>query len=74
MDEVTRVSLNVWVDALEETLDKAHDELMDLEYADEDCTFYNEDQVWEIKNSCTSKIRFIINRMREVVNNESSKM
>ena len=74
MDEVTKVSLNVWLDAIEEYLEKKHDELMDLEYTDESCAFYNEDEVWEIFGSCEELIRHCVNRMRGYVNNESSKM
>lgn len=73
-DEVKRVSLETWADAIEETLEKKHDELMDLEYTDESCAFYNEDEVWEIFRSCEDIIKHCVNRMREVINNESSKM
>ena len=74
MDEVTRVSLNVWLDAIEEALEKKHDELMDLNYADEACAFYNEDEVWDIFRSCEEHIRYSVNRMRKVVHDESSEM
>ena len=73
-DEVKKVSLNVWLDSIEETLEKKHDEMMDLEYADEACAFYNEDEVWEIFGSCSELIRHCVNRMRKVINNESGKM
>lgn len=66
--------MKVWADAIEETLDQLHDELMDLEYADEDCTFYYEDAVWEIKNRCSGKIRHILNMMRKELQDESGKM
>lgn len=74
MDDTKRITLKVMADAIEETLDQTHDELMDLEYADEDCTFYYEDQVWEIKNKCFGKIRVILNMMRKELQDETSEM
>ena len=67
MDRVEKSTLNALVAAIEDTLDAAHDDLMDLDYADEDCAFYNEDEVWEVKNRCTSKIRHILNLMRKEI-------
>lgn len=74
MDDFKKVALKVWVDAIEEALDQAHDDLMDLKYADEVCAFYNEDEVWDVKNRCSGKIRHILNMMRKELQDESGKM
>ena len=74
MDRFEKATLNALIAGIEDALDAAHDDLMDLEYADEDCTFYYEDQVWEIKTKCFGKIRAILNMMRKELQDESGKM
>ena len=74
MDEVTKVSINVYLDAISETLEKKHDELMDLEYVDEDCSLYREDEVWEIFRSCNELIMHCVNKIRKELQDESGKM
>lgn len=74
MDEIKKASLEAWADSIEETLDKKHDELMDLNYADEACAFYNEDEVWDIFRSCEELIKHCVNRIRKELQDESSKM
>lgn len=74
MDRIEKATLNAYVNAVEDALDAAHDDLMDLAYADEDCAYYNEDEVWEVKNRCSSKIRHILNMMRKELQDESGKM
>ena len=74
MDEVTKVSINVYLDAISETLEKKHDELMDLEYAGEDCAFYNEEEVWDVFRSCNDLIMHCVHKIRKELQDESSKM
>lgn len=64
-EEVKRVVLNGWLDSIEEILNKKHDELMDLEYTDETCAFYNEDDVWDIFGSCEHLLMHCVYRMRK---------
>ena len=70
MDRVEKATLNALIAGIEDALDAAHDDLMDLEYADEACAFYNEDEVWEVKNRCSEKIMHILNLMRKEVKGE----
>lgn len=74
MDRIEAVTVQVYLDAISETLEKKHDELMDLEYADENCTFYYEDQVWDIFRSCNELIMHCVNKMRKELLDESNKM
>ena len=65
MDRIKAVTLNAWCDAIEEMLENAHDDLMDLEYADEACAFYNEDEVWEIMHRYEEMIKYFLHKMRK---------